>query len=271
MTKEHSGDEKVALVTGGTQGIGLACAKILAQEGYSLLLVGRDQEKTARVAGELAATYGREVTPLVADLTSPEAAQKLYTEAKQTGKIVTLLINNAGFGIAGEFVQTQLDHEIGMMRLNMETVVRLTKLFVPDMVARRGGKILNVASVAAFQPGPYMTVYSATKAFVLSFSEALSEELRGKGIVVTALCPGPTKTGFQANAQLEEVSAKEGSAADPFVVASAGIEGLLRGKSVVIPGMKNRLLIFLERFLPRRTVVAQAAKLLRGMTQKELH
>ncbi|PIV90805.1 short-chain dehydrogenase [Candidatus Gracilibacteria bacterium CG17_big_fil_post_rev_8_21_14_2_50_48_13] len=269
MAQGQSPEREVALVTGGTQGIGLECAKILAAEGYDLILVGRDKEKAERACALIQKNFSVSATPLPQDLKEIDAPQKIFDAVHAMGVHVSLLINNAGFGIQGDFATTQLDYEIGMMRLNMETVVRLTKLFLPDMIARRSGKILNVASTAAFQAGPYMSIYCATKAFVLSFSEALAEEQRGKNITVTALCPGPTKTGFQANAHLEELAPKQGSAADPFVVASAGIHGLMSGRAVVVPGFKNTFLIFMERFLPRRSVVRAAAKVLKKMAQKE--
>lgn len=269
MRQAFQENQSTVLVTGGTQGIGLELAKIFAKEGYNVVLVGRDKAKTEEVASRIAATFKVQVTPLVQDLAELEAAEKLHAAVLAAGISVDILINNAGFGIAGDFLTTQLDYEIGMMRLNMETVVRLTKLFLPDMVGKKGGRILNVASLAGFQPGPFMSVYSATKAFVLSFSEALADELQGKRITVTALCPGATKTGFQANARMDELRDVKGTAADPYIVAMAGYRGLMRGKAVVVPGFKNQCLILLERFLPRATVARVTGGMMRRMANKD--
>lgn len=270
MTKKITAERETVLVTGGTQGIGLEFAKIFAKEGYDLILVARNEAKANQVAEQLKKKFSVQVTPLIQDLSEIEGAEKLQKMVEERGLFVDILINNAGFGITGDFVSTQLDYEIGMMRLNMETVVRLTKLFLPHMIGKKKGKILNVASTAAFQGGPHMAVYFATKAFVLSFSEALTEELKTKNITVTALCPGPTRTGFQAKAQQEQLTEKAGSPQDPFVVARAGFKGLMSGKALVVPGVKNAFFLFAERFLPRRTTTQLAGKFIQQLRNKDL-
>lgn len=260
---------QTVLITGGTQGIGLELAKIFAKEGFDIILIGRDQAKAEDIAKKIRETFSVEVLPLGIDLADIEGQQKAFDAVQAAGKQVDILVNNAGFGIAGDFVTTQLEYEVGMMRLNMGAIIRLTKLFLPYMIGNKGGKILNVASVAGFQPGPKMAVYSATKAFVLNFSEALAEELAGKNIQVTVLCPGATKTGFQAAAKMDELRDAKGTASDPYVVALAGYRGLMAGKRVVVPGVKNSFFIFIERFLPRSVVARLAGKFIRAMSSKD--
>lgn len=269
MVTQNGKDGATVLITGGTQGIGLEFAKIFAKDGYNLIIVGRTLEKTQAVAHKLMETFPVTVLPLVQDLSDSAGAQKLYDDIQASGMQIDILINNAGFGIMGDFASTQLEYEIGMMRLNMESVVRLTKLFLPHMVGEKQGRILNVASMVSFQPGPHMAVYSATKAFVLSFSEALSEELKAKNIHVTALCPGPTKTGFQAAAKMGELRDEKGTASDPYVVALLGYKGLMAGKRVVIPGIKQWLLVFIQRFVSRAFTARQAGKLIKSMVSPE--
>ncbi|MCQ6268065.1 SDR family oxidoreductase [Fictibacillus sp. WQ 8-8] len=183
-------------------------------------------------------------------------AEALFQELQQQQITVDFLVNNAGYGLFGEFTETDLQDELSMIDINIKALTTLTKLFLPGMKQRRNGKILNVASTAAFQPGPLMAVYYATKACVLSFSEALENEMKGNGVTVTALCPGPTKTGFESRANLGQSKLFKSGVMDVERVANIGYEGLMKGKSIVIPGFKNRLLANSIRFIPRKWVTA---------------
>ncbi|MDP9356853.1 MAG: SDR family oxidoreductase [Chloroflexota bacterium] len=246
---------RVALITGATSGIGLELAKLLARDGHDLVLVSRTADRLDAVADDLRTRFGSRVTTIVKDLAQPAAVEEIVVQLRRGGVAVHVLVNNAGYAIYGPFAETNLQDELAMMRVNMLAVTHLTKLLLPDMLKRRDGKILNLASTAAFQPGPLMAVYYATKAYVLSFSQAVAEEVRGSGVTVTALCPGPTETGFQARAAMEESRLIKGrTIMDAATVAQAGYAGMLRGKTVVIPGRRNRVLAEANRFLPRTFV-----------------
>jgi len=243
------------LITGASGGIGLELARIFAEQGYSLVLVARNRERLEEIAVELKPTP---VQVLAKDLALVGAAEGIHREVPK----VDVLVNNAGYGVYGPFVKTPLDDELGMLQLNMTALVVLTKLYLPAMVAAKNGKILNVASTAAFQPGPLMALYYATKAFVLSFSEAIGNELEGTGVTVTALCPGPTATGFQARTKLEKSRLiKRMKVMDARTVAEAGYRGLMAGKPVVIPGLMNKLLAQSVRFSPR-VLVTKIARMM---------
>lgn len=245
---------KTVLVTGASSGIGAALAAVCAQAGHDLVLAARRVAKMEALAADLQRRHAVRVTVIAADLEHPEGAERLHAEVKRQGLTPSALINNAGYGLFGEFRDSALASELAMMQLNMNSLVVLTKLCLPDLLATRG-KLLNVASTAAFQPGPYMAVYYATKAFVLSFSEALAAELEGTGVTVTALCPGPTASGFQDKADMQAsalVSGKQLPSAD--AVAQAGYRAMQRGQRVCIPGATNWLLAQSVRFTPRRLV-----------------
>jgi uncharacterized protein len=194
---------KSALVTGASTGIGHEFARILAANGFEVALVARDEQRLKIVAAELKQTYGREAKVVVADLAKPETPRQIFERLQRENFPVSVLINNAGSGIYGAFAETDLDKDVAMLRLNMESLVALTKLFLKPMLERREGKILNVASVAAYQPDPLLGLYGASKAFVHSFSAALNIELRGTGVTVTALNPGTTATEFHKRAGLD--------------------------------------------------------------------
>ncbi len=244
-----------ALITGASGGIGLELARIFGQEGYALVLVARNRQRLEEIAVELKPTP---VQVLAKDLSLVGAAEGVHREVPR----VDVLVNNAGYGVYGRFIETPLDDELGMLQLNMTALVVLTKLYLPAMAAARNGKILNVASTAAFQPGPLMALYYATKAFVLSFSEAIGSELEGTGVTVTALCPGPTATGFQARSKVEKSRLfQRMKVMDAHAVAEAGYHGLMAGKPVVIPGLMNKLLAQSVRFSPRRLVTKIARKM----------
>ena len=191
-----------ALVTGASAGLGVEFAKLCAAGGYDVVLVARSASRLAELAADLAKSYGVEARPLVADLADPAAPPAILSQLG--GKPIDILINNAGFGVRGPFVETDWAREAGMMQVNMVALAHLTKLLLPDMVRRRSGRILNVASTAAYVPGPFMAVYYASKAFVLSLSEALSNEVLGTGVTVTVVCPGPTRTEFASAAGITE-------------------------------------------------------------------
>ncbi len=242
------------LVTGASSGIGLELARLFARDGYRLVLVARGQDALERVAEELRRQHGATVTIVPMDLAVPGAGERLVAEIRRRDCAIDILVNNAGFALYGPFAQTDWNTELQMLRVNIEALTTLTKLLLPEMLVRKRGKILNVASTAAFQPGPLMAVYYATKAYVLSFSEALHEEVRGTGVTVTALCPGMTRSGFQARAGLERSRLLKVGMMEAATVARAGYRGLMRGKPVVIPGLKNKLLTFLVRLTPRAWV-----------------
>jgi len=257
MSEHAASSRPVAVVTGASSGIGLELARLLAADGHDLVLVARSRAKLSQLAAELTAAHGARVRIIAADLGSPDGAAAVVRELEAAGTQVDVLINNAGLGLFGEFASTRLDDELGMLQLNVVALTALTKQVLAGMVARGRGRILNVASTAAFQPGPYMAVYYATKAYVLSFSEAIAAELEGTGVTVTALCPGPTASGFQAQAQMEDSKLVRGKKLPTAAeVAAAGYAALKRGKRVVVPGVRNKLLVQSVRFMPRRMVTA---------------
>ncbi|HVT60238.1 MAG TPA: SDR family oxidoreductase [Thermoanaerobaculia bacterium] len=246
---------KTALLTGASSGIGSELTSVFAAGGFDLVLVARSAGRLEQLAGELRSRHGVGVRVLAKDLAVAAAAREVWQELGEAGTQIDVLVNNAGFGTYGPFAETDLNAELQEMQLNMVTPTELTKHFLPGMLARRWGRILNVASTAAFQPGPLMAVYYATKAYLLWFSEALAEELAGTGVTVTALCPGPTSSGFQARAAMEESKLFAGkNLMTAAAVARAGYDGLLAGRRIVIPGLMNRLLAQSARVSPRRLV-----------------
>lgn len=247
---------KTALITGASSGIGKALASEFAQDGYDLVLAARSVDKMQALAQELQQRHRVKVTVIGADLQTNDGAQKLHADIKARQITLSALVNNAGYGTFGEFKDAALADELAMMQLNMNTVVVLTRLFLPDLMATKG-KLLNTASTAAFQPGPYMAVYYATKAFVLSFSEAIAAELAPHGVTVTALCPGPTASGFQDKADMQASSLVKGKKLPTSEqVAAKGYRALQRGQRVYIPGCMNWLLAQSVRFSPRNVVTA---------------
>lgn len=244
-----------ALVTGATSGIGLAIAHELAGRGHDLVIVARRPEELDRIAAELATRHSVRVHPIALDLSAPDAADRLSATLPDDYRPIDVLVNNAGFAQFGPFVDADPEAESAMLQLNVLALTRLTRLLLPGMVERGAGRILNVASTAAFLPGPGMAVYYATKAYVLSFSEALAEEIRGTGATVTVLCPGPTRTGFQARAEMEESRLVKGKRImDPKTVARIGVDAALHGDPLAIPGIMNRIQTLLPRLLPRSVV-----------------
>lgn len=242
---------KLALVTGASAGIGLELARVFARNGFDLLLVARRADTLEAVAGRLEGEYGITARTLAADLAQPEAPQHLLDYCQAEKLAVDILVNNAGVGLGGEFAETDINRQLNMIHVNVTALTHLTGLFLPQMMARRSGRILNVASTAAFQPGPLMAVYYASKSYVLSFSEALAEELRHTGITVTALCPGPTKTEFATAAEIAHSRLFAAGAASAADVAEFGYEATMKGKRVAIPGTMNKIVAQANRFSPR--------------------
>ncbi len=235
---------KTALITGASTGIGYELSKCFAADRHDLVLVARQEPKLRQVAEELSGQFGVSAKIIAADLAKPDTPQKIVDEVNKDSLPIDYLVNNAGFGLGGKFVETELAVELDMMQVNMTALVHLTKLFLPGMLARKSGKIMNVASTAAFQPGPLMAVYYATKAFVLSFSEAIANELAGTGVTVTALCPGPTQSEFQQRAHIENTRLIKGKFMGLMTseaVARIGYDGFMQGKRLVIPGLMNKM------------------------------
>ena len=251
-----------ALITGASSGIGLEIASAAARDGYDLVLVSRNRERLESVGRGLAEHYGVRVSVIARDLADPAAPAELEAELSGRRIAVDVLVNNAGIGFYGFFAKTPIEDEARTIEVNVLALTRLTKAFLGGMMERRRGRILNVASTAAFQPGPLMAVYYATKAYVLSFSEALASETAGTGVTVTTLCPGPTVTEFQSRAGFRPLlrlkSPLVSSAAE---VARAGWDGMKRGRRLVVPGLVNKILVQAERIAPRRHVTAATRRI----------
>ena len=244
---------KLCLITGASGGIGMEFARIFAKTGYDLFLVARSRDKLEALKAELEAEYAIRAVAYPADLTSNAQIERLYEYLKSAGLQVDTLINNAGFGDLDPFLDSDWRRQQALIDLNITALVRLTYLFGGYMKKRGEGRIINLSSAAAFSAGPYMSLYYASKSFVLSFSEALSEELKGSGVTVTALCPGPTETGFERNAGMERsVMFSRFKPAEAKNVAEAGYRASMRGKSVEYHGFVTRSFNILARLLPRR-------------------
>lgn len=242
---------KTALVTGASSGIGKALAQEFARNGFNIIAVSSGEDELAMAARELDAMPGISATWIARDLTEDSAAQDIYDELSAKGVVVDVLINDAGVGQREFFHETDIEKDLVIIQLNIIALTRLTKLFLRDMVARNDGKVLNVGSVAGFQPGPLLAVYHASKAYVLSFSEAIAEELKDTRVSVTVLCPGATDTDFFRKADMEETNVYEkGKLMDPAEVAKAGYDALMSGDRIVIPGVGNRIMTFTRRLIP---------------------
>ena len=255
--------KNTALITGASNGIGLELAKIHASKGGDLVLVARNKFKLDEIKIELEKQFKISVYTIGKDLSLINAAQEIYNETNKENIQVDYLINNAGFGDFGMFAETDWNKELQMINLNITSLTHFTKLYLQDMVKRRSGKIMNVASTAAFQSGPTMSVYCATKAFVLSFTEAISNEVIDKGITVTALCPGATETGFQAAGGLDDSKLfKDKKLPTAKEVAQYGYASMIKGKTVAIHGIMNYLMSNSIRFIPRSLVLKISRKML---------
>ncbi len=245
-------ERRVALITGGSGGIGEAFAKRLAADGYALVLVARSNSELTRVAGLITAKYDLPVATVPIDLTQRDAAAEIDRELERIGVDPEIVVNNAGFGLNGPADALDRDRQLAMIDLNIRILTDLSLRYLEPMKQNRRGGLINVSSTAAFMPGPYMAVYYATKAYVLSFSEALSNELRGTGLTVTAVCPGPVATGFQAAAGLESAKMlKAVPGMTPDMVAELGYQGFLKGKRTVVPGFMNKVSAWVAPFIPK--------------------
>ena len=255
--------KNTALITGASNGIGLELAKIHASRGGDLVLVARNKSKLEEIKKALELEFKVSVYTIGKDLSEVNAAQEVYDETSKQNIQIDYLINNAGFGDFGMFAETNWDKELQMINLNITTLTLFTKLYLQDMVKRGSGKILNVASTASFQPGPTMAVYCATKAYVLSFTEAVSNEVSDKGITITALCPGATETGFQAAGAMDESNLFKGKKLPSAKnVAEYGYTSMIKGKTVAIHGFMNYILSNSIRFIPRAMVLKVSRKML---------
>jgi uncharacterized protein len=254
--------KNTALITGASNGIGLELARIHAAKGGDLVLVARNKSKLEAIKTELESVYNVSVYIIEKDLSIVNSALEVYQETTKNNIKINYLINNAGFGDFGFFEDTDWTKEAQMIQLNITTLTQFTKLYLQDMVLRQSGKIMNIASTAAFQSGPTMAVYYATKAYVLSFSEAVDNEVRDKGITITTLCPGATESGFQAAAAMEESNLVKGrKLPSSKEVAEYGYQAMIKGKTVAIHGMMNCIMANSVRFTPRSVVVKLTRKI----------
>lgn len=243
-----------ALITGSSSGIGEELAYLFAKDGHNLVLVARNEEKLQSIAHTIQQKYSVQVTVIKKDLENPTSAYELYNEIVANQIHIDYLVNNAGYGLYGAFPSTDLAKEVNMIELNITSLTILSKLFLQPMLQKQSGGILNVASTASFQPGPLMAVYYATKSYVLSFTEALASEITNTGVHVSALCPGPTKTGFGDRANMGKSKLFESGLMDVKKVALDGYYGFIKNKTIIIPGLQNQILVQSSRFLPRKWV-----------------
>jgi uncharacterized protein len=243
---------QTALVTGASAGIGQAMARLLAERDYDLVLVARREPVLRETARALRADCPVRVEVIPADLCRDCAAGEVLQAVRDREMSVDLLVNSAGFGTQGSFADADADEQNRLLHVNILSLTQLTRLCLPGMLARRRGGVINLASIAAYMPGPLMATYFASKAFVLSFTEALAHELAGTGVRATALCPGPTQTEFAERAGILTTKAFAGGAMDVAAVARAGLDGFLRGKRVVVPGLKTKAGLYPAKFMPRR-------------------
>jgi short-subunit dehydrogenase len=262
MAKKKRGEGQTALVTGASTGIGVDIAECFAQDGYDLIIAARTEAALQEVAARLAKAYGVKVTPIAGDLGAIGGAAALAREIAQRGLTVDALVNNAGFGHAGAFASEPLEPQLGMIDLNIRALTELTHIYWQGMLERKQGGVLNVASTAAFQPGPLMAVYYASKAFVLSISEALWEEARGTGVHVSCLCPGPTASKFRERAGTGRTRlGKTSTVMASMPVAKAGYAAFQRNQRVLVTGLRNKASVGLAKALPRERVL----KIVRSM------
>jgi short-subunit dehydrogenase len=253
-----------ALITGASSGIGVELAKLCAADGYAAILVARRVDRLKELAESLTRDYGVAARAIEADLSDASAPAAIFAQTRGDG--VEILINNAGFGLRGGYVETDWDAEARLMQVNMIALAHLTKLFAADMVRRGSGRILNVGSTAAFLPGPMMAMYYASKAFVVSFSLAVANEVQGSGLSVTVLCPGPTRTEFERAAGIGDSNLFQGSAMSAKDVAIEGYRAMMAGRPEVIAGTRNRWMILLTRLAPR-TMLARITRRLNSSAQ----
>ncbi len=252
---------KTALITGASVGLGRELARLFAEDGHDVVLVARRRDKLDELAAALAQAHGVKAVVLPADLADPAAPQRLHDEVAAAGLEIDVLVNNAGFATHGAFISLDERRELELIEVNVKALVHLTRLFLPGMVARKRGRVLNIGSTAGFVPGPFMATYYASKAFVISFSEALAYELKGTGVTVTVSCPGATATEFATVAGTEKSALFKSGVADAPSVARHAYRALQAGRVVAIPGARNKLLIQSLRVSPRAAIRSIAAGL----------
>ncbi len=264
----NSSNKLWALVTGASMGIGRAIAIEFAARGYSIVAVSRDQDALESLAKECRERYQVEVDPIVLDLAETSAGENLIKRIRSKGHEIDVLVNNAGFGVHGEFLSTDLSKELEMVHIQADLTIELTKTFLPEMVKRRRGGILNVGSVYSFSPVPYQAIYGATKAFLLSFAEAIRSEITGSGVTISSLCPGITQTEFRKRAGMRDRKKMAGWTAE--AVAKYGVNAFFRGKAIAVPRWQNKLFVILARHLPQTTVpwAVRAVNRVRGVAPK---
>jgi hypothetical protein len=253
---------KTVLITGASSGIGAELAKEFAARGYNLVLVARTADRLNSLALELHSRYRVSTKVIVSDLSDRDSANIIYRELRKENTAVDILVNNAGFNVYGAFVDTDLEKELQMIQVMVTSLTHLTKLFVKDMIAKGSGRILNIGSTGSFVPGPFDAVYQASKAYILSFSEAINEELRGTGVTVTALCPGVTETEFAKRANMTGTRLFKGKAMSAASVARIGFRAVMKGKRSVVAGFMNKVLVLSIRFSPKGMLLRFARYLL---------
>lgn len=261
MARRKPGEGQTALVTGASAGIGVDLAECFAKDGYDLILTARSEGALQEVANRLSATHGVKAHIIAQDLGAFGGGSAVAAKIAEKGLNVDVVVNNAGYGIAGQFDGSKLEDQLGMIDLNDRALVELTHIYWPQMLKNKRGGILNVASTAAFQPGPLMAIYYASKAFVLSFSEALWEEANGTGVHVSCLCPGPTASKFRERAGTGKTRLSNSKVMTSMEVARQGYAGFRNNKPVVITGFSNAMTARLVPFLPRKTLL----KIVRGI------
>lgn len=254
-----------AIVTGASAGLGVEFARLLAGDQHDLLLVARRMDRLEQLAATLRTDHGIKVHCLSVDLNQAQAGEKVHDYTQKHKLSVDVLINNAGFGASGPFVDLDLQEQLRIIQVNVAALTHLTGLYLPGMIERKKGRIMNVSSTAAFQPGPLMAIYYASKAFVLSFSEAVHHEVRKTGVTVTCLCPGPTPTEFQHAAKMESSRLfNSRMMIDPATVAKVGYQAMRKGKRLVIPGRVTNILAFSNRLVPRGLALRFAERFQKG-------
>lgn len=243
--------QTTALITGATGGVGEALCREFARHGHDLVITARNRQKLEQLASRLNHVYGVKTVALPADLNQPDAVKKLYREIRDSGIVIDFLVNNAGFGLGGYFFHNKLKIQDAMIRVNIMAPTRLCRMFLPGMLSRGSGKILNVSSIGAFMAGPHNSVYCASKAYILSLSEAIGYETSGSGVTVSTLCPGASRTNFARRADMETTRLFNYGVMSPGRVARAAYDGMTRGEKLIVPGCLNRLVLAAVKLSPR--------------------
>jgi short-subunit dehydrogenase len=262
-------NNRYALITGATEGIGYELARLFARDGYNLVIVARTEKNLQETSKVLSKEFGIEVIPIAKDLFEPNAAFELYDEVKAKNIVVDALVNDAGQGQFGLFIESDIRRQLEIIQLNVSSLTALTYLFAKDMAARKEGKILQLASIASELPGPWQAVYHATKAYVLSFTEALINELKDSGVTLTALQPGATDTDFFNKAEMQNSKILDTKLSDPVKVAKDGYEALMKGDDKIVSGFKNKAMVASSNVMPDTMVAAQMNKMQKDKTRDD--